>query len=465
MEHIEAVLSWISQLIWGPPLLLLILGTSLYLSFVLKGIQFRFLWYSVKELFANKYDAHQGDISPFRALMTTLAGALGTGSIVGVATAITVGGIGAIFWLWVTSILTMALKFSESLLGVAFRRLDRNGQMVGGPMEYLSQGLGWKKTAAFYCLVTLASSIAAGNMAQSHSIVHAVHFSWGIDPIICGMILTLVVGVVILGGVQGISMVATVVFPFMAILYVGGGFIVLFLHWSELPQVFNLIFHSAFSGKAVLGGWAGSSVIMAIQMGASRAIFSSEAGLGLSAIASAAAKTDNAGKQALIIMTGTQMTTMIVCTITALVIAVSGLTKTLDLEGVQPLTGAPLVIQAFSQAFMGGEIVVALGLILFAFTTIIAWAYYGEKCAEYLFGEKIIVFYRILFVLLILPGCISGLSFVWSLTDIFNGLMLVPNVIGLIALSTVIKKEVNNFLLSNQSEISSINQDTLHPNV
>ena len=445
MEEYERIIGDIKNWIWGPPLLILLIGTGIYLTIILRGMQFRYLGYALKQaFFPQKYQA-EGDISPFESLMTSLAGAIGTGTIVGVATAISIGGLGSMFWMWVMAFLGMAIKYSESLLAVKYRILDARGEMMGGPMQYIEHGLGWKWMAVLFAIFGTIAAIGTGNLVQVNSIAEAINSMWIIDPWISGLILSFLTGVVILGGVKSIGNVAGFLVPVMALFYLTAGLIIIVLHVDKLPTAFNLIILSAFQGQAALGGFAGATILMAIQMGVSRSVFSNEAGLGISSMAAAAAKTDNPGRQAMITMTGALISTVIVCSITGFVLAVTDVLGQTASSG-RVLSGATMAIEAFSTALPGGRYIVASGLILFAFTTVIAWAYYGEKCFEYLLGEKSVFYYRILYTLIVIPGAALKMEMVWNLADIMNGLMAIPNLIALISLSGVILAETKSFL-------------------
>lgn len=446
MDSLNKILADINALVWGPPLLIVLMGTGIYLTFLLRGVQFRYLWYALKQsvnFSANKNKI--GDISQFESLMTSLAGALGTGTVVGVATAVAIGGLGALFWMWVTACLGMALKYSESLLAVKYRRLDQRGEMMGGPMQYMEDGLGWKWAAMMFAFFGALAAIGTGNLLQSNAITSAVVSVWLIDPLWAAIVLALIVGLVLLGGVKSIGRVAGVLVPLMAFFYIGAGLLIIAMHITRLPEVIAMIFASAFSGQAAFGGFAGSSMLMALQMGVARGVISTEAGLGISSMAAAAAQTDSPGRQAMITMTGALISTVIVCSITGLVLGVAGVQGQTDFAGVQ-LNGAAMAIEAFNSSLPGGGYIVAIGLMLFAFTTVIAWGYYGEKCCEYLFGERSVIFYRLLFTLLVIPGSIMKLETAWHVADILNAFMAVPNLIALVALSSVIVSETNVFL-------------------
>jgi AGCS family alanine or glycine:cation symporter len=451
MEQLDIFLSHVRDWVWGAPLLILLFGTGAYLTFLLKGVQFRYLGYAFKQVVARQRQESRGDISHFEALMTSLAGAIGTGTIVGVATAITVGGLGAIFWMWVTAFISMATKYAESLLAVKYREMDGRGEMAGGPMQYIAKGLGWKKVAYLFAILGVIAALSTGNLVQTNSIAEGIYHVWNVDPWVSGIILSILTAVVIIGGVKSIGHVASVLVPGMALLYIGAACFILVVNFTRIPDAFLLIFHSAWNGQAATGGFLGASMMMAIQMGVARSVFSNEAGLGISSIAAAAAKTDSPSRQALITMTGALISTVIVCTMTGLVLAVTNVVGTSGESG-QMLNGASLAIAAFNKHIPGGEYIVTIGLILFAYTTVLAWSYYGEKCCEYLFGERSIIAFRILFALVVIPGAALKMEIAWHLADISNGFMVIPNLIALIGLSSVIAKETQAFLATVEKE-------------
>lgn len=451
MEQIDQYLNQVKDWIWGAPLLLLLLGTGVYLTFLLKGVQFRYLGYAFKQVVAKQQQNSKGDISHFEALMTSLAGAIGTGTIVGVATAVMVGGLGAIFWMWVTAFISMATKYAESLLAVKYRQVDLRGEMSGGPMQYIANGLGWKKMAYLFAVLGMIAALTTGNLVQTNSIAEGVNHVWHIDPWITGIALCCLTAVVVLGGVKWIGHVASVLVPGMAFLYIGAALYILVINFNQIPEAFSMIFHGAWNGQAATGGFLGSTMMMAIQMGVARSVFSNEAGLGISSIAAAAAKTDSPSRQALITMTGALISTVIVCTMTGVALAVTGVIGTAGENG-QILNGATLAIAAFNKHIVGGEYIVTIGLILFAYTTVLAWSYYGEKCCEYLFGERSIIVFRLLFALVVIPGAALKMETAWYLADISNGLMVIPNLIALIGLSSVVVKETEMFLTHVEKE-------------
>lgn len=453
MQNIEFWLIKIENWIWGAPLLILLTAVGLFLTFALRGIQFRYLFYSLRLAFTRQDDKAEGDISQFQALMTALAGMIGIGSITGVATAIVVGGLGSLFWMWAASLIGMATKYAEAILAVKYRSLDEKGEMCGGPMYYLERGLKSKKLAIFFAIVGAITALGTGNMVQANSIAAGMREWIAMDPFWIGMLLALITAAALFGGIKSIGKVSSWLVPFMAIFYILGGLVVICLRIEYLPEAFAEIFNQAFSGKAAFGGFAGSSVMMAIQYGVSRTVFSTEAGLGSAPIAAAAAKTDVPGRQALISMSGVFITAMIVCTITGLAIAVSGLFGQLGSDG-QPLSGSALAYLAFENAFPLGGIVVTISLILFGYSTILGWAYYGEKCMEYLFGLKIVRWYRIFFIAFLIPGATLGLQTVWSFANIMNGLMAFPNLLALFGLSAVVIAETRAF--EKQLKIESV---------
>ncbi len=457
MKALEHWLLRIENWIWGAPLLILLTTVGLYLTISLRGIQFRYLFYSLKLAFMRHDDKAAGDISQFQALMTALAGMIGIGSITGVATAISIGGLGSIFWMWVASLIGMATKYAEAILAVKYRSLDAKGEMCGGPMYYLERGLKSKKLAIFFSFVGAITALGTGNMVQANSIAGAMKEIFYIDSLWVGMGLAVVTGLALFGGIRSIGKVSSFLVPAMAIFYITGGLIVIGLRFEALPHAFMEIIRQAFSGKAAFGGFAGSTFMMAIQYGVSRSVFSTEAGLGSAPIAAAAAKTDVPGRQALISMSGVFITSMIVCTITACAIAVSGLFGSTGVDG-QPLSGSTIALLAFESAFPYGGLIVTISLILFGYSTILGWAYYGEKCMEYLFGLSIVRWYRLLFILFLIPGAVLSLQTVWSFANIMNGLMAFPNLLALFGLSSIVIAETRNFeklLKFEQSKASS----------
>ncbi|MDB2614284.1 sodium:alanine symporter family protein [Chlamydiales bacterium] len=455
MQSVEQFLFQLKDWIWGIPLLVFLLGTGIYLTVVLKGMQFRYLGYALTQIFIPQKKESEGDISPFEALMTSLAGAIGTGTVVGVTTAVTIGGFGALFWMWITAFFGMATKYAESLLAVKYRKMDANGEMLGGPMEYMERGLGWKWMALLFAFFGSVAAIGTGNLVQANAIVEAAQYMLPVDSLWIAIGLAITLGLVLLGGVKSIGKVAGILVPVMALFYFFGGLTIIGINYDSVPSAFALIFREAFSPTAAMGGVAGGGILLVIQMGVSRSVFSNEAGMGISSISAAAAKTDSPGRQAMITMTGALISTVIMCTITGLVLAVSGVVGLKSATG-EAITGASLTIHAFNSVVPGFGLIVSVGLILFAFSTLIAWAYYGEKCCEYLLGEKVIKYYRTFFVFVVIPGAMMKLEMVWFLADSINGLMVIPNLFALLLLKNVIVDETNLFL--EQIKLDSIKE-------
>lgn len=431
MESLNTLLSDISSIVWGPALLILLVGTGILLSFRIGFIQFSHLGYALKLAFKRNQDTKsKGDISHFQSLMTALAATIGTGNIAGVATAIFIGGPGAVFWMWVTALVGMATKYAEGILAVKYRVVNSKGEMAGGPMYYIEKGLGWKWLAVIFAIFASVAAFGIGNIVQSNSVADVINTNLEVNPWITGLILSVFTGLVILGGIRSIGKVTSVIVPIMAVFYVVGGLVIIILNISEVPAAIRLIFSDAFTGRAVAGG----AIFTVIRWGVARGVFSNEAGLGSAPIAAAAAKTDLPGRQALVSMTGTFLDTIVVASVTGIVITMSGL-YTGDIDG------APLTSAAFNMFIPGGKWIVTVGLMFFAYSTILGWSYYGEKSFAYLFGDKLIIFYRIVFTILVFGGAGLSLKVVWSIADIFNGLMAIPNLIGLIALSGVVVAE------------------------
>lgn len=444
MNKIEIFLEALEGWIWGTPLMILLVSVGLYLTYLLKGLQFRYLWYSLKLAFTKQDLDAPGDISNFQALMTALAATIGIGSITGVATAIAMGGLGSLFWMWIAGILGMATKYAEGILAVKYRIVDEKNEMCGGPMYYLARGLRSKRLAALFAIFGAIAALSTGNMVQANSISSGLKSLFHIDPMISGIVIALLTGIALFRGIKSIGKISSYFVPFMALLYITTGLIVIFLKIDLVPSVFKMIFQSAFTGQAATGGFVGSSILIAMQYGISRGIFSSEAGLGSAPIAAAAAKTDFPGRQAMISMSGVFITTFIVCTITGLAVGVTNLIGTYDAEG-NLMNGSTLVLNAFESILPGGGFIVTLSLILFGYSTILGWAYYGEKCVEYLLGIKMVQWYRVLFTLVLIPGSVLSIQLVWSLANIMNGLMAFPNLIGILGLSQEVALDTVKF--------------------
>jgi len=442
--QILEVLTAVRDFIWGIPLIVLLVGTGIFLTVILRGLQIRGLFYSLYiALIKRKEDEEQeGDISHFQALMTALAATVGTGNIVGVSLAIGLGGPGALFWMWITGIFGMATKYSEAVLAIKYRKVDEFGTMSGGPMYYISKGLGWKWLGTLFAIFASIAAFGIGNIVQSNSVADGVKTSFGIPPWITGIILATFTAMVVLGGIKSIAKVTQFLVPFMIIIYVTGASIILLMKISFIPQIFALIFKHAFTPTAAVGGFLGATVMHTMRMGVSKGVFSNESGLGSAPIAAAAAKTPNPVKQALVSMTQTFIDTLVVCTMTGLVLLLSGLWS----YGPE-LQGAELTAQAFDKFLPWGvgEFIVTVTLIFFAYSTILGWCYYGEKSIEYLFKEKAVKTYRVIFVIFVAVGAILKLETVWRVSDIMNGLMALPNLVGLIGLSAVIVSETNKY--------------------
>lgn len=434
--------------IWGPPLLILLLGIGVYLTCVLRGLQFRYLAYALKLVFLPKKVAHEGpgDISHFASLMTALAATIGIGNIAGVATAMTIGGFGALFWMWVTALIGMAIKYAESLLAIKYRTTDARGEMCGGPMYFIRDAIGSKWLGGAFALFGAVGAFGGGNMLQANSVADVMQSMFDINPWVTGGVVALFTGLTLLGGIQGIGKVASLLVPFMATFYIVGAMAILATHFDRVPGAFYLIVTSAFTGQAAVGGFLGAGILLAVQVGVSRGLMTSEAGLGTASIAAAAAKTDYPGRQALVSMTGCFLATIIMCSATGLVLAVTDVFGMVGPTG-KLINGASLTLAAFQSAFpLVGGYIVTVGLVLFAFTTLLGWAYYGEKCVEYLFGTRCILPYRLLFTFIVIPGAVLELEIVWKISDICNGMMAYPNLIGLCLLSGVVVSETKAFL-------------------
>ena len=450
MEQVEKFIHWLNDnIVWGPVMLVLLVGTGIWLTLILRGLQFGMLFYALKQAFRphpKKDDGsdHEGDVSHFGALMTALSATIGTGNIAGVATAVVTGGPGAVFWMWITAIFGMATKYGEGVLAVKYRVTNSKGEMSGGPMYYIENGLGkkWKWLAFLFAFFGVMASFGIGSTVQANSVAQAVHSSFGIDTWITGVVLTLITAFVVLGGIQSIARVSSVVVPFMAVLYIVGGLVVIAMHFDLLLPALKVIMHDAFTGQAVAGGVVGT----VIRYGVARGVFSNEAGMGSAPIAAAAAKTDHPVRQALVSMTGTFLDTIIVCSITGIVLVMGILQSNGGAFAVPDLEGAALTTATFDAMLSGyGGWVVTIGLIFFAYSTTLGWCYYGEKCATYVFGDKSVPMYRVIYVATVMLGTVLSMDMVWAAADTFNGLMAVPNLIALLLLSKVIVQETRDF--------------------
>ena len=437
MQELQAILNKLSSIIWGEYVLVPLLAiVGIYLTLGLRAMPWAHIPHAFRLLWQGRTPeaGDKGDISPYQALMTALSATIGTGNIAGVATAIYFGGPGAIFWMWAIALFGMATKYAEAVLAVKYREVDELGNYVGGPMYYIKNGLGknWHWLGVAFALFGMLAALGIGNMVQSNSVADELHASFNCPTWITGLIMAGLAAAVILGGIRRIAHVAEELVPIMALAYVIGSLVIIVLNIKGVPAAITLIVTDAFTGTAASGGFAGASIWMAIRWGVARGIFSNEAGLGSAPIAHAAAQTHDSVHQGMIAMLGTFIDTIIVCTMTALVIILTG---TWD-SGVQ---GAPMSSLAFNTGLPGiGGYIVTFGLVVFAFTTVLGWSYYGERCAEYLFGIKIILPYRLLWIIAIYCGAVFKLNLVWTFADVLNGLMALPNLIALLLLSPVI---------------------------
>lgn len=432
MQGLENALDQISSFIWGWPLIVLLFGTHLYLTVRLGFIQ-RHIGKAIKISLQRKKEG-EGDVSQFGALTTALAATIGTGNIVGVATAVAAGGPGAVLWMWLTGVFGIATKYGEALLSVKYRVKTASGQMAGGPMYVLERGMNQKWLAVVFAAFTAVAAFGIGNMVQANSISMMVKDTFGISPWISGIVMTVLTAVVILGGIKSIAKTCESLVPFMAVFYVLGCLIILTINYEAIPEAIRLIFTSAFTGQAALGGFLGAGMKEAIRFGVARGLFSNESGLGSAPIVAAAAQTKTPARQAFVSSTGTFWDTVVICAMTGLVVVSSG-------DWTAGLSGAALTKTAFAHIPYVGPLVLTVGLLTFVFSTILGWSYYGEKAAEYLFGSGVIRYYRYLWVIAVMVGSIATLPMVWSFADIANGLMAVPNLISLIALASVIAAE------------------------
>ncbi|MFV7771510.1 MULTISPECIES: alanine/glycine:cation symporter family protein [Shewanella] len=437
MEGITEFVSMINGFVWGTPMLVMILGVGLFLSFGLRlmpilklGTGFKLLW---SGRIPDKDKQMKGEISPFNALMTSLSATIGTGNIAGVATAIFIGGPGALFWMWCTALVGMATKFSEAVLAVKYREVDDNGNHIGGPMYYIKNGLGskWAWLGTAFALFGSFAGFGIGNTVQANSVADALRSNFDVPTWVTGVVLMVLVGAVLMGGIKRIADVAGKLVPLMTVFYIAAGLSVIVVNAAEIPDAIALIVHSAFNPVAAQGGFAGAAVWAAVRFGVARGVFSNEAGLGSAPIAHAAAQTNNPVAQGLVAMLGTFIDTLVVCTITGLAIVVSGAWTSGE-------NGAALTSYAFSHALPMGNYIVAIALSIFAFTTILGWSVYSEKCVQYLFGVRAVKPFRAIWVLVVPLGAVSSLDFIWLLADTLNAMMAIPNLIALALLSPVV---------------------------
>ncbi len=437
MEDLTRLLDQIAGIVWGPPMLILLVGTHVYLTFRLRFIQ-RYMGRAIR-ISLQRESEGEGDVSQFGALTTALAATIGTGNIVGVATAVAAGGPGAVLWMWLTGVFGIATKYAEALLSVKYRVKAADGTMAGGPMYVLERGMKSRPLGILFAALTAVSAFGIGNTVQANSVATLVHDTFGLSPWITGAVMTALTALVILGGIKSIARVCERLVPFMAIFYVAGCLIILALNVAEIPATIALIVSSAFTGQAAVGGFLGAGVREAMRYGVARGLFSNESGLGSAPIVAAAAQTRNPVRQALVSSTGTFWDTVVVCLMTGLVVVQSG-------EWRQGMGGAKLTSAAFQDLPVIGPIVLTVGLLTFVFSTILGWAYYGEKACEYLFGPRSTVVYRVLWVAAVMLGAVLPLPIVWSAADITNAMMAIPNLISLLVLTHVIVDETRRDL-------------------
>ncbi|MDP4836288.1 MAG: alanine:cation symporter family protein [Burkholderiales bacterium] len=437
LDQLTILFHTLGGYVWGPVLLVLLVGTGLYLTIRLGALQIRLLPVALHMAFSKGKNPNlPGDISQFQSLMTALAATIGTGNIAGVATAVVLGGPGALFWMWVSAFFGMATKYAEGLLAVKYRIQEADGTMSGGPMYYISLGLKMKWLGMSFAVFGMIAALGTGASVQSNSLAQSMQSSFGVSGWLTGVVLTAVTSLVILGGIKSIGRVTAVIVPFMAAIYLLGGLVVIVTNIEGLWPALRLIMTDAFTGSAVAGGALGTM----IRYGVARGVFSNEAGLGTAPIAAAAAKTDQPVKQALVSMTGTFIDTIIVCSITGIVLVMGG-------QFTSGVTGAALTAQTFDAMLPGpGGWIVTIGLIFFAYSTILGWSYYGEKCAQYALGKRIVWPYRVLYTAFVMIGTVISLDLVWAVSDVVNGLMAFPNLIGIVLLSGVVIKETQTYL-------------------
>jgi AGCS family alanine or glycine:cation symporter len=441
-DAIASANSWLNGYVWGWPMIVLLIGTGLLLTIITGGAQFRYLGFALREVLGKitQKSSAPGEVSPFQAVATALASTVGVGNIAGVATAISIGGPGALFWLWVSGVLGMCTKFAEIVIALHYREPDSRGQMRGGAMYILRKGLGLPWLASIFAGLVSLAAFGIGNMVQSNSVAASLQASFGVNPSITGMVLAVLTAAVILGGIKRIGQLTEFLVPFMALFYLGGGLIILARFATEIPAALSLVFSSAFSGAAATGGFAGSTIMLAMRYGIARGLFSNEAGLGSAPLVHAAAKTDHPVRQGLYGIFEVFVDTILVCTTTGLALLVTGVWS----EGA---TGAALAGEAFSVGLPGtwGNIVVTTSLVLFAFSTVIGWSYYGETGIVYLFGAKAIMPYKIAWLVFIYLGAVGSLHLVWDVADTLNGLMAIPNLVAVLGSIGLLRRLMREF--------------------
>ena len=442
MDAIASANSWLNGYVWGWPMIILLVGTGLLLTVITGGAQFRYLGVALREVLGKitQKSAGPGEVSPFQAVATALASTVGVGNIAGVATAISIGGPGALFWLWVSGILGMCTKFAEIVIALHYRETDAAGQMRGGAMYVLRNGLGMPWLGTIFAGLVALAAFGIGNMVQANSVAASLQASFGVNPSITGVVLALLTAAVILGGIKRIGQLTEYLVPFMALFYLGGGLIILIRYASELPAALSLVFGSAFSGAAATGGFAGSTIMLAMRYGIARGLFSNEAGLGSAPLVHSAAKTDHPVRQGLYGIFEVFIDTILVCTTSGLVLLVTGVWST-------GATGAALAGEAFSTGLPGtwGNIVVTTSLVLFAFSTVIGWSYYGETGIVYLLGPKAVMPYKVAWLVFIYLGAVGSLHVVWDIADTLNGLMAIPNLIAVLGSIGLLRRLMREF--------------------
>ena len=448
MEELNSILTEVSGFLWGWPMIILLLGTHIYLTICLRFPQ-RYIFKAIK-LSVHRDPEASGDVSQFGSLATALAATIGTGNIIGVATAIALGGPGAVFWCWITGVFGISTKYAEGLLAIKYRVQSADGRMLGGPMYALERGLGWKWMAVLFALFTALAALGIGNTVQANAISTVLHESYGISPYITGVVVCLLAGAVVLGGVKSIARVCSTLVPFMACFYIIGCLYILIVNAAYLWPALVLICKSAFSPAAAGGGFAGATVMMAARFGIARGLFSNESGMGSAPIVAAAAQTRNPVRQALVSSSGTFWDTVVICALTGLVI-VSSVIAYPDIDF---SNGATLTKDAFAKIPVVGHLLLSFGLLTFAFSTILGWCYYGERAVEYLRGKSWVLGYRIIYIIALFIGSVMNLVLVWNLADCMNALMAIPNLLSLIFLSGIIVHETRKFLWRNRLDKS-----------
>lgn len=442
MDFIMGINNFINEIVWSWPMLVLIVGTGIFFTTAIGFRSFTKLGYVFKQTLFKMFEKEskgEGEVTAFEAVSTALAATVGTGNIAGVATAITIGGPGAVFWMWIAALFGMATKFAEVVLSIEYREKTDDGHYVGGPMYYIKKGTNQGWLAGLFALFGAMATFGIGNMTQSNSVADVMHSTFNIEPLITGIVLAIFVGMVTIGGIKSISKVTSILVPFMAAIYIVGGLIIIIVNIDLLPDAISTIVQSAFTGHAAVGGFAGSTITLALHYGVARGVFTNEAGMGSAPIAHAAATTDHPVRQGLWGIFEVFADTILIASITGIIIVMSGLWE----SGVG---GASLTSEAFEIGLpFFGEHIVTFGLLFFAFSTVLGWSYYGEKCIEYLFSSKVILPYRILFMVMVVVGSIGGLTEIWEIADTLNGLMIIPNLIGILWLSPVVVKLTKDY--------------------